>query len=119
MTGHPGAIILIVYYSLKDFGRLQTWFSAEELFSWIRQLRTDPHAKRLFTGFVSLYMKHHRKPFPLTLEEKTRLDNWLNLHVNQKHIFWFNKQNSKFRLKSEHLERLSDYMPRLGVKDEL
>jgi hypothetical protein len=113
MTHHPGAIVLIVFYSLKEHGCKQDWFTADDLFAWISDLRKEPHAGRHFAGLVGYFMKHHRKKFPLTLETQGRLSSWLRLHVGRKRIFWFEKNNGQFRVKREHQKRLSKYMLQL------
>ena len=117
MTGHPGAIILIVYYALKRHKRTKTRFSPQELFDWISSLRKEPHGRRVMQGLVDVFMKHHRKPFPSTLEEVGRLAAWLRLHVNGKPIFWFTEHAGQFQLKEEYLSRLDSYMLRLRKTD--
>jgi hypothetical protein len=111
MSAHPGAIVLIVYYALVDLGKTQSWFSAAELFRRIQTLRSSPTGKSAFDSFTQQYMKHHRKDFPKTLTTEARLKGWLGLHVSGKPVYWFEERPGSFRLKREHLSRLSNYMP--------
>ena len=111
MTSHPGAIVLIVFYSLRDMGRLRAWFSTTELSTGIQRLRSAPQAKRVFVSFIHMYMKHHRKEFPTTLLTEAGLKGWLRLHVDKKPVYWFEERSGRFRLRQEHVSRLSRYMP--------
>jgi len=111
MSSDPGAIVLIVYYSLRKAGCSRAWFSAREVFVEIQRLRFNPQGQQVLAGYVREYMKHHRKEFPTTLLTVARLTGWLRLHVDKKPVYWFEERNELFRLKKEHVSRLTSYMP--------
>lgn len=106
----PGAIIRIIFYILCLDGKTEDYFDSSYISNLYNELlKQYPHSN-IIKNIIKKYKKHNGKNNIKTLKEKAPLQQWLNKHTNIKSIFWFDKSNNKFKLKTEYIEYLNNLM---------
>ncbi len=111
MSSSPGATVLIVYYVLREKGKAGEWFKPSDLIKWYRlSMDVDEH-RTLIIGLAKTFKKHHGTNIPLAFLDSTRMRHWLDLHVDKKNKFWFERESVQYRIKSKYLDDLDNYIP--------
>ena len=102
-----GAIIRIIFYILKLDGKVKNYFAPCYISKRYKQLlKKSPHGENI-KEIIKEFKKHGCKNRIQILEEELQLRQWLNKHTNNKSIFWFDKSNGNFKLKTKYIEGLS------------
>lgn len=103
-----GAIIRIIFYILCLDGKTKNYFDPSYISNRYNELlKQSSHGEKI-KSIIKEFKKHSGKNKIKTLEEKLLLQQWLNKHTNIKPIFWFNKSNSRFQLKTKYIECLNN-----------
>jgi len=111
MSYSPGATILIVYYVLKEKGKLKEWFRPSELIEWYRSSMDVEEHRTLIIGLAKTFKKHHGTDIPLAFHDSMRMQHWLDLHVDKKERFWFERNGLEYRIKIKYIDELDGYIP--------
>ena len=105
-----GAIIRIIFYILRLDGKTEDYFDSSYISNRYNELLKQSSHRNIIKDIINKSKKHSGKNNIKTLEEKSLLQQWLNKHTNIKLIFWFDKSNNKFKLKTEYIECLNNLM---------
>ena len=105
-TKKAGAIIRIVFYILRHEGRENRAFDSSDIFLNYKNLLKDPCHGNKIKEIIIKFKKRRDKMGIKTLQKESSLRGWLNMHVDSKEIFWFERLNGRFRIKSELLKTL-------------
>lgn len=110
-----GAIIRIIFYILDLDGKIKDYFVPSYISNRYNELlKQPPHGEKI-KDIIKEFKKHSGKNGIKALEKELRLRQWLNKHTNIKPIFWFDKSNGNFKLKTKYIEGLSSLVCRSGA----
>ena len=105
-TKKAGAIIRIIFYILRHDGREKEDFDSSDILLRYKDLLKEPYHGDNIKEIIRKFKKRRYKMEIKTLQKESSLRGWLNKHVDIKEIFWFERLNGRFRIKSELLKTL-------------
>lgn len=103
-------LILIIFYILDLDKEIENYFTPSYIYNRCNELlKQHPHGERI-KNIMNDRKKHSGKNGVKTIEEESRLRQWLNMHTDKKRIFWFVKRDGEFKLKTEYIESLNNLL---------
>jgi hypothetical protein len=109
-TEQAGAIIRVVFYILELDKKTDKYFTPSYICNRYNDLLKSFSHSKIIRNIIKSNKKHGGKNAIKTLEEKSRVRNWLYLHCNIKTIFWFDEQNGEFKIKPKHINNLKNIL---------